>query len=123
MDIQILVNGTVLLGELKTDNMHVASPGELTQYAAEIQAYRDAQQATKPVELKQCENNFLLLCEQLFGAKEKTGFTEIQDKLTAMLSTDPQTAMVLSLKLLSIDAQGKRFDQKWWDSCMWNADV
>lgn len=80
-------------------------------------------QSSKPVELKKAENNFLLLCEQLTGKKEKVGFDTLRTILEAMLTTDPQTAMVLSWKLLSIDAEGKRFDQRWWDSCIWHADV
>ncbi|MFA6063944.1 MAG: hypothetical protein WC736_15255 [Gallionella sp.] len=77
-------------------------------------------QAAKPAELKQCENNFLLLCEQLTGKRDKVGFDTLRTIIEAMLQTDPQTAMVLSLKLLSIDAEGKRFSATWWDSCAWH---
>jgi hypothetical protein len=79
--------------------------------AVEAQAAADAEaarQAAKPEALKTAENNFFGLCHAIFGDYQKRGFAELQAALDAILTTDPNTATVLSIKLLAIDAECKR---------------
>ena len=81
-----------------------------------------ARQAAKSDALKAVENNFYTLCAAL-GLAGKPTFAEINAALTAMQSSDPDTAVVLSLKLLAIDAEGKREGGlEWWDDAATHAE-
>lgn len=93
---------------------------------AAYQAYLDAQsaateaarQAAKPDAFKQTENDFYDLCHAIFGDYTKRGFDEITAALEAMKETNFNLATELSLKLLGIDAIGKRYNAKWWDDAV-----
>ena len=95
--------------------------------AAEAQAAEAAEaarQMAKPMALKRAENNFFALCFALFGDMEKRGFAAITDKLDAMKATDAQTAIVLSIQLLGIDAEAKREGGlAWWDDATYHEEV
>jgi hypothetical protein len=81
-------------------------------------------QLNKPLELKKTENNFLLICEQLSGNRNKLGFEELNTIIEGLLVSDQNTAVVLSIKLLSLDAAGKRLGGNlWWDDCVWHEDI
>jgi hypothetical protein len=81
-------------------------------------------QFNKSIELKTVENKFLLLCEQLCGSKTKLGFDILENKITELLATDPNTAIMLSVRLLSLDAEGKREGGLvWWNDIHWHNDL
>lgn len=83
-------------------------------------------QLAKGLELKQTENNFLLICDQLTqtNTHTKLDFPTLNSLLDALLLIDANTAIVLSLKLLAIDAQGKTLaGLDWWSDCTWHADI
>jgi hypothetical protein len=46
----------------------------------------------------------------------KLTFTHINELITQIKNTDPLTAVFLSLELLAIDAELKRFNTLWWDT-------
>lgn len=77
-----------------------------------------ARQAAKPDALKETENDFFDLCFVIFGDYEKRGFDEIETALETLKATDFNAATELSIKLLSIDAMGKRYNEKWWDDAV-----
>jgi len=88
------------------------------------QAQLDYEQTIKSDTLKIVENNFINYCEQLTNVKEKASFGTLNTLITTMLSTDPNTAMILSLNLLAIDAEAKREGGlSWWDDCSWHEDI
>lgn len=81
-------------------------------------------QLDKPTELKSVENQFLSICEQLSGKRVKLGFAELEQAVNALMGSDPNAATGLSLKLLTIDAAGKRLGGLlWWDTCAWHAEI
>lgn len=66
------------------------------------------------------QNQYLTLCDQLTGgtAHVKLGFAELQAIIAEM--PDKQTAMVVALQLLTLDAALKREGGlQWWDNCEW----
>jgi hypothetical protein len=88
------------------------------------QLVESERQASKPLALKTAENNFFKLCFAIFQTMDKRGFSEISQTLEGMSSTDPQTAMVLSIKLLGIDAEAKREGGlQWWDDATWHPEI
>lgn len=88
---------------------------------ADIEADR---QAAKPVALKAIENQFLAICEQLSGSRAKMGFAELQECIESLMATNQNAAVVLSLRLLTIDAAGKREGGlAWWDDIAWHPEV
>ena len=93
--------------------------------AAEAAAQAEIdRQAAKPLKLKAVENRFFELCQLLFGDMEKRGFAALSDELDAMSAVDPQAAMVLSIKLLGIDAEGKREGGlNWWDDAIYHGPL
>jgi len=99
------------------------------ELTVEEKAERDAEkervrQAAKSLALKTVENNFLLFCEILTGSKDKLGFAQLEAILNAMLVTDPNNAIVLSVRLLAIDAEGKREGGNiWWDDVCWHPEL
>jgi len=85
-----------------------------------------SKQDAKSITLKQTENSFLIICDQLSGTtnKVKLGFAELEDKINKLVETDPLNGMKISIKLLSIDASGKREGGiLWWDDCVWHNDL
>lgn len=82
-------------------------------------------QAAKSVNLKTAENNFYVLCQTLgFPASAKPGFDELNVVLEQMQITMPQEAVVLSVKLLAVDAAAKREGGlRWWDDCIWHPEI
>lgn len=81
-------------------------------------------QSQKSIELKTTENAFLNLCDTLTGSQDKLGFPELETRLTNLMVIDEKTAILLSLKLLSVDAAGKRYGGLlWWDDCVWHSDI
>ena len=67
------------------------------------------------------QNQYMTLCGQLTGQNPvKLGFAELQGIIEGMMATDPNTAVALSLKLLTLDAALKREGGlQWWDNCEW----
>ena len=68
------------------------------------------------------QNRYLQMCDQLTGgtAHVKLGFAELEAVIKGLMATDPQTAMVLSVELLTLDAALKREGGlQWWDNCVW----
>jgi hypothetical protein len=91
--------------------------------AQQVQRELD-RQAAKPAALKVVERRFLDLCETLSGQRAKLGFAYISATIEAMMSTDPTMATALSLRLLAIDAEGKREGGlAWWDDCADHPEV
>ena len=93
---------------------------------AEQQAIIDEQnrQASKSLELKKAENNFLLVCEQITGSKNKLGFDELEAIIGNLMTSSPELAVPLTLKLLTIDATGKRAGGLlWWDDIVWHEEI
>ena len=81
-------------------------------------------QLNKSLALKSVENNFLLLCEQLLGSRVKASFGYLNTALTTLLAMDQGLAVVLSIKLLALDAEGKREGGlNWWDTITWHDDI
>ena len=88
--------------------------------AAQVVVAEAARQAAKPTAMKASENDFLTLCASL-GFTGKAGFDELGALLEGM--EDQQQAAAISIKLLSIDAAGKRYDARWWDDCAWHEEI
>lgn len=67
------------------------------------------------------QNEYMTMCGQLTGqAPCKLGFAELQAIIEGMMATDPNTAVALSLKLLTLNAALVREGGlKWWDACEW----
>lgn len=96
---------------------------EAEKEAQRIEAER-LRQLNKPLALKKVENNFLLFCELLTGSKDKLGFEAITTILNNMLLTDPNTAIVLSIKMLGINSEGIREGGNlWWDDISWHSEI
>lgn len=92
--------------------------------AEQVRLAEEARQNNKSQALKETENKFLLICEQITGSKTKLGFDEVEVILTNLMATDQNTAVVLSIKLLGIDAAGKRCGGNlWWDDIEWHDDI
>lgn len=107
-------------------NEEIAAIDEAEQSAIIAQQEQDAidYQLNKSLKLKTVENNFLLLCEQLLGSRNKASFDDLNTALTTLLSIDQGTAIVLSLKLLAIDAEAKREGGlNWWDTAEFHEDI
>ena len=120
---------TVDKGVLRSDNTITAPtldewnlwPAWEAEQAAAAEA---ARQAAKPVKLKAVENAFLDLCNTLAGSYDKLDFATINQTLEAMMETDANTATVLSLRLLAIDAEAKREGGlNWWDDCALHTEI
>jgi hypothetical protein len=91
-----------------------------------LEAEQKAQELAINGERWAYENEYLTMCDQLTGGTSKTklGFAELQTIITAMQATDPQTAMVLALKLLTLNAALVRTGGvMWWDDCKWHPEV
>ena len=94
---------------------------QIDQEAAEAEI---ARQAAKPDALKAVEVRFLDLCQTLTGSREKAGFAALSDIIEQLMLADPQTATAASLRLLAIDAEGKREGGlHWWDDCADHPEV
>ena len=108
------------LSQLELDNIQTT----LDSYDGSAEAVKVYNQRKKPYKLKVVENKFIDYCEQLTTVKEKASFDALNSVITAMLSTDPNTATILSLNLLAIDAEAKREGGlEWWDTCEWHDDI
>ena len=80
-------------------------------------------QLDKPLQLKIYENQYLGICQQL-GGVGKLGFDELQARIAALLAQDKDTAVMLTLQLLTLDAAGKREGGlKWWDDIQYHAEI
>lgn len=96
----------------------------LDKEEAERIAAEEQRQLNKSLALKQTENAFLLLCEQLIGSKTKQGFDELNTVIKQLMSTNPSLAIQLSIELLSVDAAGKRCGGLlWWDDVIWHQEI
>ena len=84
-----------------------------------------ARQLAKPLALKRAENNFFLLSAALFqGSMEKRGFGDLGAAVEALTAADPQTGIVLAVKLLSVDAEAKREGGlQWWDDAQFHPEI
>lgn len=87
---------------------------------AQAEAEESARQTAKNATLKGIENEFITLCLQL-GFEDKAGFDELESVLESL--SDRDQARDISLKLLSIDAAGKRYSATWWDDCVWHPEL
>jgi hypothetical protein len=107
------------------DAAEAEAAAEAAEQAAEQAAAEEAaKQLAKSPALKRVENAFLSLCELLSGSKDKLGFADLSGRIEALLATDQNTAVVLSLRLLAIDAEGKREGGlQWWDDIAWHTDI
>jgi len=77
---------------------------------------KNKRQNGKLLKLKAVENSFYDLCFQIFGDYEKRGFDELETRLLQLLTVDHDTAILLSVRLLAIDSNGKREGGlQWWD--------
>lgn len=95
-------------------NNHDTSPEQLDKFL----------QTQKTLKLKLVENKFMDFCEQLTGNKQRLTFEQLNTVIEGLLATDPQSAMVLSLRLLAIDAEAKREGGlEWWDTCEYHSDI
>lgn len=67
------------------------------------------------------QNQYMTMCGQLTGqAPCKLGFGELQAVIEGLMATDPNTAVALSLKLLTLNAALVREGGvQWWDGCVW----
>ncbi len=91
--------------------------------AAQAQAEID-RQAAKSDALKHTETEYLTICQQLTGSRAKLGVSELEAIITGLMATDPNTAVALTLRLLTIDAAGKREGGlQWWDDIHDHAEV
>jgi hypothetical protein len=91
--------------------------------AAQAQAETD-RQAAKSDALKHAESDYLTICQQLTGSRAKLGFAELEAIVSGLMATDPNTAVALTLRLLTIDAAGKREGGlRWWDDIHDHAEV
>lgn len=91
--------------------------------AAEEAARQAEIQTAKPLVLKKAENAFLTMCDTLTGTNTHTklGFEEIK---TIIFSLPTEQQLVLSVQLLSIDAELKREGGNlWWDTCEWHKEI
>jgi hypothetical protein len=109
----------ISLNYLKIENGYIVEKTD-----DEKKEFDDARRKHKPLKLKQVENKFLLLCDQLTGGQDKTklGFDTLQ--MATEQIQDVSTKIMVSLQLLAIDAEAKREGGLlWWDDCNWNIDI
>lgn len=72
------------------------------------------------------QNEYLALCDQLTGgtAHAKLGFEQLEGIIRGLMQTAPQTAVALSLQLLTLNAALVREGGiNWWDNCVWTEGV
>ena len=71
------------------------------------------------------QNQYMALCGQLTGqAPCKLGFAELQAIVEGMMATDPNTAMGLSVRLLTLNAALVREGGvQWWDNCVFTEGI
>ena len=118
-------------GYTRVSQRLVEGDGETGQWeivdrlTADIDAEAEqCRQVSKSIELKTAENQFLLVCQQLTGSKANLGFADLEARVTALMASDPQTATALSLRLLTLDAAGKREGGlRWWDDIAWHSEI
>ena len=70
------------------------------------------------------QNQYLALCDQLTGGTNhvKLGFSDLEAIVKGLMATDPNTAVALSLQLLTLNAALVREGGvQWWDNCEWKA--
>jgi hypothetical protein len=91
--------------------------------AAQAATNEVQRQLDKSLQLKIYENQYLGICQQL-GGVGKLGFDELQARITALMAQDKDTAVMLTLQLLTLDAAGKREGGlKWWDDIAYHAEI
>lgn len=74
---------------------------------------------TATPELTQVYISFFALCDVLGFTNSTPGFADLRAKLYSMKETDPLGAMLMSIDLLAIDAEGKRLGGlQWWDNAV-----
>ena len=96
----------------------------LAREAAQAATNEVIRQSAKSLELKATENSYLMVCQQLSGSRTKLGFADLEARITALMATDKDTAVALTLKLLTLDASGKREGgNKWWDDIAWHQEI
>jgi hypothetical protein len=95
----------------------------LAAEAAQAVTNEAQRQLDKPLQLKIYENQYLGICQQL-GGVGKLGFDELQARITSLMAQDKDTAVMLTLQLLTLDAAGKREGGlKWWDDIAYHAEI
>jgi len=100
------------------DEIREATNEELAPYIAERDQADLAQNGTRYA----LQNQYMTICGQLTGqAPCKLGFGELQAVIEELMVNDPNTAVALSLKLLTLNAALVREGGvQWWDRCEWN---
>jgi len=127
-------DGRVIFGASAADL--IADGGRLvTREEVDARAAADAEaaaqaeidrQAAKPRALRKAENAFFELTYAIYGNMDKRGFDVLGATLDA-IAANPETAMqaiVLSLRLLAVDAQAKREGgNHWWDDAIYHGPL
>ena len=92
---------------------------------AEIQAEAQAADLATNGTRYALQNQYMALCGQLTGqAPCKLGFAELQAIVEDMMATDPNTAMGLSVRLLTLNAALVREGGvQWWDNCVFTEGI
>ena len=94
---------------------------EQTEIVLAAEAVR---QSAKSDLLKHTENKYLDICQQLTGMRVKLGFAELEEIIGQLMLTDKDLAVALTLKLLTLDAAGKRYGGlNWWDDIVWHEEI
>ena len=96
------------------------------QVAANQAAALAAMQLAKPLALKQLENTFLSLCDQLTGTTTHTPLTDSQIEaiLLQMQATNANQANALASEFLDVDIQGiKLGGSNWFDTVAWHPEI
>ena len=80
-------------------------------------------QAAKSPELKQTENNFVLLCRSL-GLPDHATLPEVEATLTALVESDPSVGIPATLKMFGINQAGIRYGGVLWrDDAAWHQEI
>ena len=88
----------------------------------EIEAEQRTADLVANHDLYELQNQYLAICDQLTGSTThaKLGFAELEAIVEGLMATDPQTAMGLSVRLLTLNAALVRAGGvQWWDNCEW----
>ncbi len=85
--------------------------------------YEDLRQNEKDIVLKVVEDRFIYLCDYLTQSNSHTrlGFDTLNTIVQSITTIDRYE---IAMRLLAIDAEGKREGgRKWWDDCIWHPEV
>ena len=89
---------------------------------AEIEAEQRVADLAANGERYALQNQYLTLCDQLTGGTHhvKLGFPQLQTIIGGLMQSNPNTAVALSLQLLTLNsALVREGGIQWWDNCVW----